>query len=125
MTWAFNLVLHGTATTVSSMKIASVPTQATLKLACTGRGCPSKSKSAAAVRPPKCKGKKCHARSRNVDLTRLFRGHLLGAGSRITVTATQRNTNGKAFVFTFRKAKLPKIQIGCLAPGSSKLNRGC
>jgi virginiamycin B lyase len=125
MTWAFALVSHGTATIVSSMNIASVPTRATLKLACTGRGCPSKSKSSAAVRPPKCKGKKCHARSRNVDLTRLFRGHRLGAGSRITVTVTQHNTNGKAFVFAIRKAKLPKIQVGCLAPGSSKLNRGC
>lgn len=125
MTWAFALVSHGTATTVSSMNIVSVPTHATLKLACTGHGCPSKSKSAAAVRPTKCKGKKCHARSRNVDLTRLFRGHRLGAGSHITVTVTQRNTNGKAFVFAFRKAKLPKVQVGCLAPGSSRLNRGC
>jgi hypothetical protein len=125
MTWAFALVSHGTATTVSSMNIVSVPTKATLKLACAGHGCPSKSKSAAAVRPPQCKGRKCHARSRNVDLTRLFRGRRLGVGSRITVTVTQRNTNGKAFVFAFRQAKLPKVQVGCLAPGSSKLNRGC
>ena len=88
-------------------------------------GCPSKSRSAAAVKPPKCKGKKCRARSRDVDLTGLFRGHALSVGSRITVTVTQRNTNGKAFVFAIRKAKLPKVQIGCLAPGSSKLNRGC
>jgi hypothetical protein len=129
MTWSFALVSHGTATTVASMKIASVPTQAVLKLVCTGHGCPSKSKSAAAVKPAKCKGKKCRARSRNVDLTRLFRGHRLSAGSRITVTVTvtvtQRNTNGKAFVFAIRKAKPPNVQIGCLAPGSGKLNRGC
>jgi Low-density lipoprotein receptor repeat class B len=125
MTWSFGLVSHGRATTIASMKIASVPTQAALKLVCTGHGCPSKSNSAAAVKPAKCKGKKCRARSRNVDLTRLFRGLRLSAGSRITVTATQHNTNGKAFVFAIRKAKLPKIQIGCLAPGSSKLNRGC
>jgi hypothetical protein len=64
-------------------------------------------------------------RSRDVDLTGLFRGHRLTAGSRITVTVTQRNTNGKAFVFAIRKGKLPKPQVGCLAPGSSKLNRGC
>ena len=38
---------------------------------------------------------------------------------------TQRDTNGKAFVFVIRKAKLPKPQIGCLAPGSNKLNRSC
>ena len=125
MTWAFALVSHGTVTTVSSMNIASVPTQATLKLVCTGHGCPSKSQSAAAVKPAKCKGKKCRARSRNVSLTRLFAGHRLSVGSRIIVTITQRNTNGKAFVFATRKAKLPKIQVGCLAPGSSKLNHGC
>jgi hypothetical protein len=64
-------------------------------------------------------------RSRDVDLTGLFRGHRLTAGSRITVTVTQRNTNGKAFVFAIRKGKLPKPQVGCLAPGSSKLNRAC
>lgn len=125
MTWNFGLASGGTATTILSMKITSVPTKATLKLVCTGRGCPSKSNSAAAVKPPKCKGKKCHARSRDVDLSRLFRGRPLSVGSRITVTVTQRNTSGKAFIFTIRKAKLPKTQIGCLAPGSSKLNRNC
>ncbi|HXD66291.1 MAG TPA: hypothetical protein VNV17_16840 [Solirubrobacteraceae bacterium] len=125
MTWDFALVAHGTATTVASMKVASVPTKAVLKLVCAGHGCPSKSQSAAAVKPAKCKGKKCRARSRNVDLTGVFRGRQLSVGSRITVTVTQRNTNGKAFVFAIRKAKLPKPQIGCLAPGSSKLNRGC
>ena len=125
MTWDFALVARGTATTVASMKVASVPTRAVLKLVCTGHGCPSKSQSAAAVKPAKCKGTKCRARSRNVDLTGLFRGHQLSVGSRITVTVTQRNTNGKAFEFAIRKAKLPKPQIGCLAPGSRKLNRGC
>ncbi|HEY1713017.1 MAG TPA: hypothetical protein VGG07_08940, partial [Solirubrobacteraceae bacterium] len=125
MTWSFGLVANGTATTVASMKLVSVPTRAALKLVCTGNGCPSKSRSAAAVKPPKCKGKQCRARSRDVDLTSLFRGHALSAGGRITVTVTQRNTNGKAFVFAIRKAKLPKVQVGCLAPGSSKLNRAC
>ncbi len=125
MTWNFGLVSHGTATTVASMKVTSVPTKAVLKIVCTGHGCPSKSQSAAAAKPAKCKGKKCRARSRNVDLTGLFRGHPLSVGSRITVTVTQRNTNGKAFVFAIRNAKLPKAQVGCLAPGSSKLNRGC
>ena len=125
MTWASRWSAHGTATTVASMKVVSVPTKAALKLVCAGHGCPSKSQSAAAVKPAKCKGKKCRARSRDVDLTGLFRGHQLSVGSRITVTVTQHNTNGKAFVFAIRKAKLPKPQIGCLAPGSSKLNRGC
>ena len=125
MTWAFALVSGGNATIVTAMNITSVPTPATLKVACTGHGCPSKSQSAAAVRPPKCKGKKCRARSRNVKLTGLFRGHRLSAGSRITVTVTQPRTSGKAFVFTIRKAKLPKTQVGCLAPGSGKLNRDC
>ena len=125
MTWAFALISGGSATTVTSMKIVSVPTPAALKVACSGHGCPSKSQSAGAVKPAKCKGKKCHARSRDVDLTRLFRGHALSVGSRITVTVTQRNTSGKAFVFAIRQGKLPKAQVGCLAPGSSKLNRGC
>lgn len=125
MTWDFALVSGATATAVVSMKIASVPTRATLKLVCTGGGCPSKSQSATAVKPPTCKGKKCRARSRDVDLTGLFRGRRLSAGSRVTVTVTQRNTNGKAFVFAIRKGQLPKPQVGCLAPGSKKLNRGC
>jgi hypothetical protein len=125
MRWSFALASPGAVTTVASMKIASVPTKATLKLVCAGNGCPSRSKLAAAVKPAKCKGKKCRARSRNVDLTRPFRSHRLGAGSLITVTVTQRNTFGKAFVFAIRKAKLPKVQVGCLAPGADKLNRGC
>jgi hypothetical protein len=125
MTWNFALVSHGTATSIVAMKIVSVPTRAALKVACTGNGCPSKSNLSAAVKPAKCKGKKCRARSRDVDLSGLFRGHRLSVGSRVTVTVTQRNTNGKTFVFTIRKAKLPKAQVGCLAPGSHKLNRGC
>lgn len=125
MTWDFALVSGGTATTVVSMKITSVPTRATLKLVCTGGGCPSRSQSATAVKPPRCKGRKCRARSRDVDLTGLFRGRRLSAGSRVAVTVTQRNTNGKAFVFAIRKGQLPKPQVGCLAPGSKKLNRGC
>jgi virginiamycin B lyase len=125
MTWDFALASGGTATTVVSMKITSVPTRATLKLVCTGGGCPSKSQSAAVVKPARCQGKKCRARSRDVDLTGLFRGRRLSVGSRVTVTVTQHNTNGKAFVFAIRKGQLPKPQVGCLAPGSSKLNRGC
>jgi streptogramin lyase len=125
MTWDFALAAHGTATIVVSMKIVSVPTRAVLKLVCAGQGCPSRSQSAAAVKPAKCKGKKCRTRSRDVDLSRVFRGHRLSTGSRITVTVTQHNTSGKAFVFAIRKAKLPKAQVGCLAPGSSVLNRNC
>jgi sugar lactone lactonase YvrE len=125
MTWNFAVASNGAATTVVAMRIAAVPTKALLKLVCTGSGCPSKSQSAAAVTPVKCKGKQCRARSRDVDLTRLFRGHALSAGGRITVTVTQRNTSGKTFVFAIRQAKQPKIQIGCLAPGSSQLNRNC
>ncbi len=125
MTWNFGVTSGNTATTILSLKISSVPTKATLKAACTGHGCPAKSSLAAAVKPPKCTAKKCHARSRNVDLSRAFRGHALSPGSRVTVTVTQPNTSGKEFIFSIRKAKAPKTQIGCLAPGSTKLNRDC
>lgn len=46
----------------------------------------------------------------------------MGCGA---VTVTQRNTNGKAFVFIIRRGKLPKTQVGCLAPRSRVLNRNC
>ncbi len=91
------------------------PHRAVLKLVCTGQGCPSNSKSAAVVKPAKCKGQNAAPRSSNVDLTRLFRGHRLSAGSRITVT--QRNTNGEAFAFA-----IPRLS--CRSSRSAVWRRG-
>ncbi len=43
----------------------------------------------------------------------------------VTVTMTERNVIGKAFVFTIRSARRPKAVIGCLAPGATVPGRGC
>jgi hypothetical protein len=60
-----------------------------------------------------------------VSLTSLFKGHHLSVGATISVRIVRSGWIGKVFVFTTRSGQTPRVQISCLAPGSTTPGKGC
>lgn len=127
MFWLFNA--GRSFTTVDSLVADDVPVAARVRLLCRGSGCPGARTLKVSV-PRGCRGAKCpHKISRpatgSVNVAPVLRGHRLRPATVLTVAVSQRNAIGKAFVFTMRTGRDPKVVIGCLAPGSVVPGRGC
>jgi hypothetical protein len=60
-----------------------------------------------------------------MDLTNLFQGWNLHAGTVLEVAIVERDTIGRGFVFTMRNGRGPSELAGCLAPRSLVPNHGC
>ncbi len=127
MFWSFSP--GRSSTTVASLTGNDVPVAATVRMLCRGTGCPAASRTLKVSTGRACKGSRCAKRRKpgtgTVDVTPLFRGRRLGPATVVTVAMTERNAIGKAFVFTVRSGRDPKVVIGCLAPGSVVPRRGC
>ena len=116
-------------TTVDSLVAADVPAAARVRLLCRGSGCPGARTLEVSV-PRACRGAKCSLKggrpaTGSVNVAPVLRGHRLRPGAVLTVAMSERNAIGKAFVFTVRSGRDPKVAIGCLAPGSVVPGRGC
>jgi hypothetical protein len=124
MTWNFNP--FSSYTIVERLVVGDVPGLASVRVSCSGRGCPFKVH-AARAEAAACGGKGCGRAhpARTVNLTRLFAGRHLGVGASLTVAIVQRNRIGKVFIFKMRSGQQPSSQITCLVPGSSRPGRGC
>jgi hypothetical protein len=125
--WKFDSLRR--ATIVRELTMKGVPTGDQIEVFCEGRGCPfARSRSATYVRKG-CHGGKCqyHRRLRGptVRLAPLFSGRRLGAGARICVSIVRPGWIGESFVFPIRRYTEPEVQIGELAPGVSRPQRGC
>ncbi len=116
-------------TTVDSLVAADVPVAAQIRVLCRGVDCPGARTLRVSVAHA-CRGSRCtHRRTRpgtgSVNVAPVLRGHRLRPGAVLTVAMTERNAIGKAFVFSVRSGRDPKVAIGCLAPGSVVPGRGC
>jgi hypothetical protein len=128
MFWSFTS--GASFTTVNSLVGDDVPVGARVRLLCRGSGCPRVTRTLQVSVHPACRTGRCNARGRRpgtstIDLTPLLRGRHLRPATVLTVAMTARNAIGKAFVFTIRSGRDPKVVIGCLAPGSVVPGRGC
>lgn len=127
MNWSVNA--RPTYTLVRNLVVYNVPAGAQVKVACKGRGCPFKARTASYATYSACKGKRCRTKSlagsRTVDLTQLFRGRQLGIGARLTISIVKPNTIGKVFGFTIRPSRQPITKPSCLAPGSTTPGKSC
>jgi hypothetical protein len=127
MFWSFSPARS--FTTVGSLTGDQVPVAATVRMLCRGTGCPAASRTLKVSSGRACSGRRCAKRHKpgtgTVNVTPLFRGRRLGPATVVTVAMTERNAIGKAFVFTIRSGRDPKVVIGCLAPGSTVPGRGC
>lgn len=120
LVWGFKN--QGASTHIESLVAGHLPPQATIRVLCHGAGCRSASRT---VRPGKCRRTSCRRTETTVDLTGLFDGWSLHAGTVLEVVISRRDTIGRGFVFTMRNGRSPSEVVGCLAPLSAIPNRGC
>ncbi len=127
MQWNFDTRLASTA--VSSLVVNDVPVRATIRVLCRGAGCPAAARTLRVPAGRPCRAAACHGRRRQgtatMNLTPLFQGRRLPAGTVVTVAMSEPNAIAKGFAFTMRLHRQPKVVIGCLAPGSRVPGRGC
>ncbi len=125
--WGFKPL--GASTQVESLVAGHIPSQATIEVLCRGAGCRSASHTVRVGNKPICRRKSCRRKGRRnettVDLTGLFHGWSLHAGTVLEVAISERDAIGRGFVFTMRNGRSPSEVVGCLAPRSLIPNRGC
>jgi hypothetical protein len=126
MQWTFN---YGPSyTEVLAFVVNGLPPSATVSVTCHGRGCPIARRLATMARSKRCqtpqKNGKCPG-LKTVNLSPAFHNRRLRPGTRISVKITRPGWIGKSYTFTTRAARRPIIQVGCLAPGSTRPSTGC
>jgi streptogramin lyase len=132
MTWTFGWSRKYTV--VESLIVHGVPAGGHVEVVCRGHGCPfAHDRTATVASSHSCHGSKCKSKSKSkskskpkpkhtgpeISLTGLFKGHHLGVGASISVSVVKSGWVGKSFVFTARSNRAPRVQIDCLAPGST------
>jgi hypothetical protein len=125
MQWVFYYTPRYTV--VRNLVVNAVSPGATVIVKCSGRGCPFATRATLLTPRENCRPKAarpCFALG-TFNITPVFAGHRLAVGTRIAVSIIRANWIGKSYRFTVRARRLPRIQIGCLAPGGSGLGVGC
>ena len=117
-------------TRVSALGVQGMPVGGAIRVTCSGRGCPFAKRTMPVTKPrTKCRATKTHRcpspGTRTVDLLSSFRSRHLRPGARLTIALIRPDWIGKIYIFTFRTGGPPRIQIGCLAPGGTRLGVGC
>jgi hypothetical protein len=100
------------STRVVALAIRGAPAGATVRVTCTGRGCPFKRKIRTAA-------------NGRATLTPLFRRSSLRPGAVIEVRITAPGYIGKVVRYTIRRRKLPASRTLCLPPGGSRPRATC
>jgi hypothetical protein len=125
--WGFKP--EGESTSVESLVAGHIPPRATIRVLCHGSGCRSASRIVHPGNKPACPHESCRRKRERsettVDLTGLFHGWALHAGTVLEVAISERDSIGRGFVFTMRNGRGPSEVVGCLAPRSLIPNRGC
>ena len=107
--------------------VVSGASGASVRVTCTGKGCPFANQLAPAKSSKRCGSSaisSCQSRGR-VDLTPAFRNRHLMVGARMTVTIARPEWIGKVYSFTVRAGKAPRVQITCLQPDKLRAGAGC
>jgi virginiamycin B lyase len=129
MTWNFGWARMYTI--VDSLVVRGVPVGGVVEVTCHGRGCAfARWRSDVIARRTKCKRGGCKAEHPavvrgEVNLAGLFEGRHLKVDTRVVVTISKSGWIGKAFVFTTRAGRPPRVQITCLGSGPSNPAGGC
>ena len=125
MQWAFYFT--PSFTQVRALVVNGTLPGATVLVKCHGKGCPFAHHATLLGKRTRC-GKKTKgmcAANGSFLITPGFAKRHLSVGSRITVEIIRPNWVGKFYSFTVRSRQGPRIQIGCLTPGSSVPGQGC
>ncbi|MBV8991653.1 MAG: Ig-like domain repeat protein [Solirubrobacterales bacterium] len=125
MQWTFYYT--PTYSKVLSLAVNGASTSATVVVTCHGRGCPYGKRTTVVAKYARCSKTskhKCPA-TKNVDLAPAFKNRHLRLGAQIAVEITRPQWIAKYYAFTIRARRGPRVQISCLAPGSSRPGVGC
>jgi Bacterial Ig-like domain (group 3) len=114
-------------TEVRALVVNGAALGASIRIGCTGRGCPFTSRVDAISDSKQCRQSATRAcqREGRVDLAAPFRDRRLAGGTRITVTITRPHWIAKVYAFTVQAGQGPRVQITCLAPGSTRPGVDC
>jgi alpha-tubulin suppressor-like RCC1 family protein len=129
ITYTFRYTRRYTA--VGALTLHSLPPGGDVEVRCRGGGCPFTQAHAAAKSHACHSGKRCKrtrsapAGTSEVNLAGIFKGRHLHLGTRITIDITKLDWIGKSILFTTRADAVPRVQIACLAPGSTQPGQGC
>jgi virginiamycin B lyase len=133
MTWTFGWTRKYTL--VQSLVVHGVPRGGKVEVVCDGHGCPFSRHTSATVASHhsshhachgrKCKKPKSRPQGPEVNLTGLFKGRHLSVGDTLSIRIVRSGWVGKVFVFTARSDQTPRVDVSCLAPGSTTPGKGC
>jgi hypothetical protein len=125
MQWSFYSTRSYTRVLALSVKGASAATSVLVK--CHGGGCPFATHVAVLAQPKHCgrKGRPKCMSGGTVKLGPAFNTHHLHVGTTITVSIRRPGWIGKYYAFLIRRSQSPRVQISCLAPGSTRPGAGC
>jgi hypothetical protein len=103
---AFDWIFHPSFTTVAQLVVSGVPAGGTVKVGCSGPGCPFANRS--------------FNHKRRVGLTGPFAGAHLAPGTKLEILITAANRVGKVAIFTIQSGAAPTEVTLCLPPGSRR-----
>lgn len=125
MQWTFFFTPRYTS--VLQLVVYSAPLGATVVIQCHGAGCPFAKRATLVTQQcaPKSATSCSKQRTRTINLQPRLRNHRLRLGTQFTVMIVEPRFVGKYYGFLVRRSRVPRVQIGCLAPGGSRPNVGC
>jgi Bacterial Ig-like domain (group 3) len=107
--------------------VVSGATGASVRVKCTGAGCPPAKRLRLVTSSKRCGSSvtsPCQPQGR-LDLTPAFRSRRLSVGAKMTVSIARPGWIGKVYTFVVRAAASPRIQITCRRPGMLDAQAGC
>jgi hypothetical protein len=126
MSWTFAYTPTGTR--VVSLRLNGVNPGMSVRIICSGRGCPFRRHAFIARRSHPCrivKGRRSCPGAAPLALQKPFAQRILRPGTVITIEIIRAGWIGKVYRFKVGPGREPLVQISCLAPGSSRPGVGC
>jgi hypothetical protein len=114
-------------TEIRALAVNGVSAGSTIRVRCTGKGCPFASRLSLVTRSKRCQKTLTNdcANQLHVDLAPPFRTRRLAVGTKISVTIARSGWIGKVYTFTVQARHGPLIQIGCLQPNGIRPQTRC
>jgi Bacterial Ig-like domain (group 3) len=125
MQWTFYYTSRYTE--VRALVVNGAALGTSIRIECSGKGCPFTNHRDTITDSKQCGQSATRAcrRQARMDLAPLFGNRRLVVGTRVTVTLARPHWIAKVYAFTVQAGRGPRVQITCLAPGSTRPGVRC